>query len=115
MINSSKDGPVQAVNIMTQRFRKNNIKITKLTLALSECCMKNCDKTFPHALTSLYLNEIISIASGKVGPDNAKDAIRFFEELYHDFHHVNPHIVETRKTLISKGVISEVNLSSTNE
>ena len=114
IINASKDGPTQAIHLMTQRFRKNNAKITLLTLALSECCIKNCEKTFPSALSTSYLNEIASVASGKMGSENAKLAISLIEDLYREFKHINNHIVETWQLLVEKKIIIESFASGVN-
>lgn len=107
LINETKDGASGAVSAIIQRLRKYDAKITSLTLSFSECCVKNCEKSFPQALSQPFFDEIILVASGKLGPKLAKEAIRFLEELYNDYSKFNVKIKDAYESLSAKGLLSE--------
>ena len=107
MINETKDGSSIAVSSIIQRLRKYDAKITSLTISLSLCCAKNCEKSFPQALTQAFFDEIINISSGKLGSQLAKDAIRFLEELYTDYSKFNVKIKDAYECLSAKGLLSD--------
>lgn len=115
MINDIKDGSSIANNAIIQRFRKNDAKITSLTLSLSECLCKNCEKSFPQALSQPFFDEIILLASGKLGSANSKEAIRFLEELNTDYGTFNVKIKDTYECLSAKGLLSDRVMTSGSE
>lgn len=69
LINSSEEGPKDAIKAIRKKFATKNPPTIKLSLSLIETCVKNCGKRFHiHIATKDFLQDFIKIISPKHSP-----------------------------------------------